>query len=1048
MHDSKSRFPRQWVRLLASFSACAVIASCSARDTTRDPDPGPPDPLPEAPPLTMFEVWERLGAAVRASPDHLPARAAELVARRDAVALYQFVRDLIVTDPPRAAGFAAADTAVRWGPRGTLRGGTGTPREKAELLAKLYRDAGFEAEVVRGAPDPLHVNPKMAVLRSVERRFAPALDPAEVARWRTALGIAEPVAPRIVDPTGAHRAELVDAVASLVAPPATTTFDWTATALPLVRVRVDGVWRFANPLVPGGTFGESYTLAPPGAASPVALPKVRVRLEGALAQDLAHPFVMVEREWDPEDVVGRRIVLGFAPLVDPASLRTTRAADVSVLVPTLRVESPELDGAAADALSGVGEAFSLAGNRYRVDEAGEVTVDGSVLGAGTTSTGVLAGVAAATSEVDAGAFPVVRVRVSATDATGQGVPGIGADGFSVSEDGRPVGFTLSQNEAPPPRVLLLYDISTSVTAAMPRSQLAALGLDVARAVLGVPSALVRVGVVDLGITYAPGGWVGTAEAVQAQLAWMQGYTLPDSSLWKALADARSASPTSIIVVTDADATDALDGARREQLANGAPILALGVGPVVEANLDLMAALSGGQSLAVADVPAATAAAAAFVDRRAAQDYVLTYRAPRDGPDLRRVVVGVDGGRVTAAASYTAPAAPGAEGFAALYLRVRIGSQESTRVLAGFGGSSLRPSVTPAMLDDVLATFFGKSVITIEAAPPPLSVVFDEVLRDRLALKPLWLAIEDGDDAAIETLAAGGLPAMPTPLQAIQGRIAPEVVAGYATFPTSLHAAVFTEKTRPGESTRREVDVVATSQWASTGPDGAEGWRRTLQRTAVIALQEADLFPTSTRQLLDGVPLRRVGSSTAWDDLYALPLEARDRWHVLAKQLGAGYAMLLPQSGTPLACWAVHEATGTMLGLLEDGSGGTTADCLEASHPGDDLLAYAVGKLAAIAGPVSGTWLELEKLKAKLVRRATMVIATGRDPEPLEDILKSTLCNVVAGQVVPRLPGGEVLDQLSGDVAAISSVTTLLGSRMWNPMDPCSDPSEEPKPWCL
>ena len=87
-----------------------------------------------------FSVWEEIRAAVRASPDHLPARAANLVAAGDPASLYEFVRDEIVTYPPRVDSLTASDTTIRWGTRATLRGGAGTPREKADLLAdRCYR---------------------------------------------------------------------------------------------------------------------------------------------------------------------------------------------------------------------------------------------------------------------------------------------------------------------------------------------------------------------------------------------------------------------------------------------------------------------------------------------------------------------------------------------------------------------------------------------------------------------------------------------------------------------------------------------------------------------------------------------------------------------------------------------------------------------------------------------------------------------------------------------------------------------------------------------
>ena len=99
-------------------------------------DAGPPD---AGPPLDPFAAMAELLAALRKSPDHLPARADALVAQKDPQALLDFVRDELAT---LLRGLPFGTTGeVMWGSRATLRGGLGTAREKAELLAELYRRA-------------------------------------------------------------------------------------------------------------------------------------------------------------------------------------------------------------------------------------------------------------------------------------------------------------------------------------------------------------------------------------------------------------------------------------------------------------------------------------------------------------------------------------------------------------------------------------------------------------------------------------------------------------------------------------------------------------------------------------------------------------------------------------------------------------------------------------------------------------------------------------------------------------------------------------------
>ena len=117
----------------------------------KSPDTGPDLPPRQAGEITMFDAWREIHGALEASSDHLPGARRDWWKLENAEDIYEFVRDEIIVYPPQNDGFGNAVAAMRWGPRATLRGGGGTPREVAELLAQLYRDAGFEATVVQGA---------------------------------------------------------------------------------------------------------------------------------------------------------------------------------------------------------------------------------------------------------------------------------------------------------------------------------------------------------------------------------------------------------------------------------------------------------------------------------------------------------------------------------------------------------------------------------------------------------------------------------------------------------------------------------------------------------------------------------------------------------------------------------------------------------------------------------------------------------------------------------------------------------------------------------
>jgi hypothetical protein len=270
------------------------------------------------------------------------------------------------------------------------------------------------------------------------------------------------------------------------------------------------------------------------------------------------------------------------------------------------------------------------------------------------------------------------------------------------------------------------------------------------------------------------------------------------------------------------------------------------------------------------------------------------------------------------------------------------------------------------------------------------------------------------------------------LNLVRAQGAQEFADGRTTFRTGLHATVFTAKVRPGVGVQNHLDLVATNRWATAGPDPAAAWRRTVERTLDAALLEADLLPVSTPRLLEGLPLVRASPLWPGDALAGAPLELRDQWNALSQLLGSGYSMLVPLGGTPLACWAVHEPTGTTVGILQDGSGGSAGECAEADHPNDNLLAWAIGRgFEPMLGPAFGVWLELEKAKARIVRRATIMIATGRDPGSLGDIARDLACDIAAQALVPRFAGSDAANVLA-DLEAVQHFASLFGAGLLTP----------------
>src|SRR5271167_4905985 len=110
---------------LSATGASLALPGCSSKPT------GMMMPPPSM--TSGFDTLRSLRDLIRSSPDHLSARAAQVIAAKDFTGAVRFVRDQIAVLPPRVSTDDAVG-GVRWGPDGTLRAGAGTQRERIELL--------------------------------------------------------------------------------------------------------------------------------------------------------------------------------------------------------------------------------------------------------------------------------------------------------------------------------------------------------------------------------------------------------------------------------------------------------------------------------------------------------------------------------------------------------------------------------------------------------------------------------------------------------------------------------------------------------------------------------------------------------------------------------------------------------------------------------------------------------------------------------------------------------------------------------------------------
>jgi hypothetical protein len=1053
--DRSPRVSRRDFLIGTAYAAtAAVLAACGPTPTTPPPSPSPaPSPSP-SPPRGPFEALEELRTALRTSPDHLPATAERLVASRDPAAIVRFVQERIASYPGGRASIGDPIATRRWGTRGTLRGGAGTPRERADLAVELLRRAGFEADVVElvgtvAAASLVHAAPRSA--------FDPAISDERLREIRTALGLAPDVpGPQDDDPGGRTAAALADALIDhFDSPPRTAeAFQFRdPTRVPAVRVVIDGTPHLARLDGPPGLQPAPDAPAAPARQGDDTLP-VTVVLEAARSDEPAKRFTLVQGSWRAEDLVGRCLSVAFVPPVERLEeLVAVSPRDVGVVIPVLAVGGPDVDAEESRRLSVAGEPITLSGEVVSVADDGSVRVGGRPIGAPTPDPERLAAVRHLTVVANPAAYPTIVLEVSATDADGAPITGLPASAFLLSEETTDLGFLLEQTSPPPPRVLILLDTSDSIPEDFRATGAAALARAVAEHLLAAdPRVELRVAAVSFEFADPAGDWTSDPAAIEAQAGGASGY---GSQLWESLANAGRLGATAIVFITDGRATDGsveISEPPPGPLASvraGPPTVVIGVGDIDPAMLEKLGQAGRLGAVRATNRDEAFAAIMAALDRES-PPYRFRYRALPSGPEERRVQVRLRSAETAVSGETTYRVPPAEEratapALSGLYLRVEmgsaheIGSLTTERTLAGLRTDSPDAVVTAATTEAVRRALFGRYVLSFEAAAPPPSVVLDEIVSAVLAARPFVEATRRDERLA----ALAGIRFLPPPTYHALSIRLPAEGSKALTYEVGLRVTLHREVVLPtgdGRARRlRSVDILPQTRFATTDTDPVAAFRTTARRTARLAVAESVVFPTSTRTTLQEATLVPVRSS-----LYST-LEGIDRQLVdaLAEAITPWAAFrplaLVPQAGRPTAAWLFDAQTGSLYGVLADGSGGGSEveeieDTFESARR---VLGVAdlLSNVAAFAGLggfsfAGGVWLQLEQTKMEKLKAATLMLATLDPPDDDIADLSDLGCGVaqaVATEAVSAIAGhlaGEFGERAVAALSVADSVASL------------------------
>lgn len=902
----------------------------------------------------------QLHQALLASPDHLRARADEVVGTGDPVKIAQFVLAHVSVLPPLA--YELPEYSLRFGARGALRAGAGTFRDRAELLSQLLVAAGFTTNVVTADRG----NWGAEVYQPIAAPFQP-----DMTIMRSLGAVAGVTIPATFGDDSAALTRVAAAVAKITsAIPAASQIAHTSvgplpSTVPIVEYAKSGgakSWAIAL----GTTDVVNTPPAGLGAATPASNGSVRIGVmvalvppSGSLTLDDHTLYEVVAGEWKLDDIVGRGVSVAFAP---PVTLQDGLGVDLTgypMRSPVLQLQSLDPLPAGTVATYG-GSALSVAGGLYPSDSKGTVVGPFGALPA-PLSDAALASAVARAAKVEAsangGAFPSIDLRVSVVDGSGQVIDGLGAGELVVKEEGALVQPAVLANALPAQaRIVVLYDTSGSVMwpTAQARTDFEAILANTLVAVDASSPFVMQV--VGLGSSAGPNWAAPIATDIETTLAGVSS----DSSVWAAVGQVvEEAGASGAILVSDCvsglEDPALIPILKNDLLAAGIPIAVVPTGTPDTTAVNTIISSSHGRLLDPAS-PTIGADLASFVGdvvrTSLSTDYRLSYQAPVTGPSTRTVDVGLKGRTdLHATAAYAVPATGTTvtpPGVAGVYLSITTGGVTDLRRLAGVelaSSGNLGRVATPADVAASTSVLNGITDVMVDVPGATDAQRVDDALRALLTFSA-WRQAPAGDNQAIATAARSA-----RRLPWLGAALGTPVAAGGVT-PAGVVVRIFTNTiSASGLAIRSDLPPALGTQ-IGTGSDPAQGFAAALSAGVGASVRESQWMQGSAVAALANETLVVAPGS------YGLPgwdAGTQAAFYPLLSRYDS-FIRLVPASGAVVAMWVVDPTTGTATAVAADSAGGGASSCTMQDSSGlSGMLSSALlyVNLACAGGVASG-----------------------------------------------------------------------------------------------
>jgi len=919
-----------------------------------------------------FDVWRELQTGLRASPDHLPGTADDLVEAGDPEAIYEFVRDEVALKPPSLTGNEGFASRVDGSPAATLRAGMGAPRENAALLAALLRRADYQASV-RAYDRPLSLErTRDLYFDGPSQVFDPDLDEESLQEWADLMGDNEdsPDEMALVDEDGEDSAALGERVREGLPDDADAVarefgHGLESESVPVVRFRSAETdsWQYADLFHADESFGEISDRSKLDDPPDTETDPVSVTLEAARMDAPEERFELVSGIWEAPALAGRQLGIDTLPGKSMLDHPMLRFDDVGTYVPALALRDPSTETSVREELSVVGEPFTLTGERYTVDDTGTLRRGGVVMDEGEQEWDLI---------------------VETPDGERQTITPIESDqpveDYYDYDNDQPVSADFPDDiERTRETVLFFYRNTNSGRLSLvvvhdhpeesdggsARMIFDATQLYEWKVQDGIPDESPDKDVYEAAAD-------GSSPTLSATWAWVSGRTdggaigtltppfefeITHDAEWEERNDETErsgldrwvfldGSPDEVIELAgfDEDTGDVTLSLYTELVSETDPerpdvgdvetfdaAVSAGNFPEIRVGLDPRDA----DGNPVEEVPGDAVAVleddelvgAEFVPGEDPDVPTLSYRTPNrdEADDSRSVTVEIDGvGRETV--DYEVPQEPTdprtERGLSGLYLELEVGDRTVERTLAGWD-PELDADRDPdeSDHDEVFSVLWGGYTLAFETGGVPTTVALEEEIAGNLTLEPVAEARRSNDVEAMREAAREGHGLVSQLPYLLHPRLPDRTTEESLTYGVGLRTTLTGIYPVFGEGVeKRTVDALSTASIRTlrSDDDRAREFAQTMDRTARRSVLEGAGFGTSTASELEGTTLVRAGvASDAMDDDVRRRLEIATARRDVAE---ADYR-LTAESGETASFWHVDGDSGAVLGVLPDGSGG-------------------------------------------------------------------------------------------------------------------------------